>query len=67
MTVDMTAPAHWAHIDETGKICLWGTCQPGDLFSQPLKAGLIAVARPAHVTGYEPYRYVDGAWIKDEP
>ena len=61
----MTA-IHWAHVDADGRIHRWGTALGSDVFAQVLLPGLTAVARPDHVTGFEPYRLVGGEWVKEE-
>lgn len=57
---------YWAHIDPAGRIVSWGQCAAGDIFLQPLPAGLTAVARPEHVTGYDGWRYINGEWVKPD-
>lgn len=53
---------NWAHIDDAGRIVTWGSAFGSDVFAQPLAAGLTAIARPEHVTGFEPWRYISGQW-----
>lgn len=53
---------NWAHVDKSGAIVSFGTAQGTDVFLQELAPGLIAVARPDHVTGFDPWRYINGEW-----
>jgi hypothetical protein len=58
------ANIHWAHIDAEGNIICWGTAQGTDVFLQPIEPGLTAVARPADVTGFSGWKYLNGAWTE---
>ena len=51
---------------ETGAILSHGQCGADDLFRQALPPGEMFVARPACVTCFDPWRYVDGEWVLED-
>jgi len=58
---------NWAHIDVEGRIVTWGSAVGTDVFLQPLDPGLTAISRPENVTGFDPWRYINGEWsLNDE-
>lgn len=55
----------WAHVDGDGRIVTHGACATSDLNLQPTPDGLHFVERPDYVTAFEPWRLVNGEWIKE--